>query len=209
MSEFLYPVPDEPPADGDQITVSFGKKWLAIILDRVDDLLSEQAWLAPPDDISQQVEELLDLLSTDIPPVTVYYPHFAQIFHHAALVVVGNPIVVNVDPLQIYNFTARQTAEAINDTFQNVVTLAAGTYTLTVVCAKTSASGIITWYLDENLIGTTDLYNAATVRNVELQVSGIDIETGGLHQLTGEVGSKNASSSSYRAPLTAYYLTKT
>jgi len=63
---FLYPVPANPPDEGDFHIVGFNKEWLPIILSLLQTVRSPAVWLDPPDSITGQVDELIYLISTNL-----------------------------------------------------------------------------------------------------------------------------------------------
>jgi len=65
---FKFPVPNNPPDEGDFIIVGFNREWLAVILALVQTIRTPTAWDNPPDDITGQVDELAYLLETDLDP---------------------------------------------------------------------------------------------------------------------------------------------
>jgi len=64
MSEYLYPVPENPPDEGDFIMVVFNRQWLPFVLGVLLPLKNPNIWNEPPDDISDQVSELIQLMQT-------------------------------------------------------------------------------------------------------------------------------------------------
>jgi len=68
MGDFSYrfPVPENPPNEGDFHIVGFNKEWLPIILALLTQVKNPLAWEDPPDSIAGQVDELIYLLSTNL-----------------------------------------------------------------------------------------------------------------------------------------------
>jgi len=67
-STYRYPVPENPPDEGDFIIIGFNREWLPIVLGALLPLKSPSNWQSPPDDISDQVDELITLIQTDLDP---------------------------------------------------------------------------------------------------------------------------------------------
>lgn len=139
-------------------------------------------------------------------PATISYPRHVAIFHRNAVVAVGNAIASTHDAAQDFAHYARQNAQ-INDEFFCEITLGTGIYALNVLGAKNAASGIVSWYLDNTLIGTQDWYAASITYNVTQTITSIYNVTNGYHKLRGVVASKNAAATGYQAVLTMYALT--
>ena len=62
----LYPVPESPPDEGTFIIIGFNPEWLPIVLGLLETIKSPTVWESPPDDISEQVDELMQLFMTDL-----------------------------------------------------------------------------------------------------------------------------------------------
>ena len=63
---YKFPVPESAPNEGAFITVAFSVEWMPIVLAVLQSLRSPAAWESPPDDIVQQVDELLTLIQTNL-----------------------------------------------------------------------------------------------------------------------------------------------
>lgn len=87
-------------------------------------------------------------------------------------------------------------AEAIDDYTKFKVWLAKGTYTISTAYSISSLSGILTYKIDESVVGTVDMFGGSGV-NTLAEVTGITVSTSGLKTLKFIVESKNGSSSSY------------
>lgn len=68
MAKFKFPVPTNPPSSGDFVIVGFNPEWLPIVLALLQTIRSPENWESPPGDITGQVDELIDLMSTDLDP---------------------------------------------------------------------------------------------------------------------------------------------
>jgi len=68
MAGYKFPVPESAPDEGAFITVAFNKLWLPFVLGALLPLQAPINWQDPPDDISDQVAELIALLQTDLDP---------------------------------------------------------------------------------------------------------------------------------------------
>lgn len=65
---YLYPVPTNPPDEGDFIIVGFNREWLPFVLGVLLPLKDPKVWDNPPDDISDQVSTLIALIQEDLDP---------------------------------------------------------------------------------------------------------------------------------------------
>jgi len=132
------------------------------------------------------------------------FPKRATLWHEDSIVTAGNAITVVVTADQYYNSRAYQNTAADGDTFTQSVTLAAGTYTMTILGSKGNSRGIIDWTLGGVSIETgQDWYDAApaTYNDVET-VTSISVTNPGTYVLRGTVNGKNASSTDYYIVLT-------
>lgn len=194
MTGFLYPVPADAPADGEQVTVQYGKAWQPLIIDKIDDLQHAALFDSPPVDIEQQVQELIDQLMT---PVIVSTSKRAEINHGNSIVLHGNPVDFIVNTAQQNNGQFRQEAAAINDEWTNGFEAKAGDYFIRFVCVRGTSSGILDFTVDGAGGGSIDFYNS-TAQNRFVSDVGITLDADGYHILHGKVNGKNGSSTSYR-----------
>lgn len=142
--------------------------------------------------------------SGDLAYLAENFPKRATLWHEDSTVTSGNGITVAVTADQYYNFRAYQDAAADGDTFTQSVTLAAGTYTMTILGSKGNTRGIIDWTLGGVSIETgQDWYDAAaaTYNDVET-VTSISVTNPGTYVLQGTVNGKNASSTDHYVVLT-------
>jgi hypothetical protein len=65
-SHFKFPVPETAPDAGSFITVGFNRAWLPFVLGALYPFRDAINWDDPPDDITDQVDELLHLLTVDL-----------------------------------------------------------------------------------------------------------------------------------------------
>lgn len=65
-SHFKFPVPANAPDTGVFITVAFNIEWLPFVLGALYPFRDAINWESPPDDITDQVDELLHLLSVNL-----------------------------------------------------------------------------------------------------------------------------------------------
>jgi hypothetical protein len=120
-------------------------------------------------------------------------------FHDESIVIEGDAIEITMTSVSSVDVVyASQSPAAIDDEFLNGLYLSADTYTLKVDAWVTNSSGIVSWYVDDVLEGTTDLYSASAGHD-EKTVATIVIATSGWHVIRGVVASKNGSSSGYSA----------
>jgi len=197
MSPYKYPVPANPPADGTQHTCTFGEDWLALILDRVDDLQKAEWFDTPPSDIKQQIRELLDLLEIDTTTPPQIFPQQAELTGALRDVEAGNALLFNAVTGAMFGGNWIQSPPAIHDHTTISVLLLAGTYNLTLVVSKTQNSGILTVKKDGQTYLTQDLYNAVAVHNVVIGAQSFSLAASGFVTIDLFVDSKNAASSNY------------
>lgn len=60
------PVPDNPPDEGVMQVCAFNVEWLGIIVGLLEQLKNPDQWQSPPSDIVAQVDELIDLVMTNL-----------------------------------------------------------------------------------------------------------------------------------------------
>jgi len=68
VADYKYPVPESPPDEGTFIFVGFNVEWLPFVLGALLPLKNPNFWDSPPDDISDQVSELIALMQTNLDP---------------------------------------------------------------------------------------------------------------------------------------------
>lgn len=68
MPDYLYPVPESPPDEGVFIIVGFNVEWLPFVLGALLPLKYKGLWDNPPDNISDQVSTLIELMQTNLDP---------------------------------------------------------------------------------------------------------------------------------------------
>lgn len=93
--------------------------------------------------------------------------------------------------------SVRQSTGAQNAEINFDVVLAAGTWTVELICTTTASSGIYTVQFDGATAGTLDSYSSSTAYNVRMSLTGISIASSGKKGLKLLMATKNASSSSY------------
>lgn len=59
-------VPESPPDEGTFFVVGFNEQWLAVILYALQSLNNTYVWDSPPDNITEQVQELIYLFQVDL-----------------------------------------------------------------------------------------------------------------------------------------------
>lgn len=65
-NDFRWPVPSNPPDEGDLHVCSFSVDWLPVVVSCLQTLMNKSTWEDPPDDITDQVATLLDLILTNL-----------------------------------------------------------------------------------------------------------------------------------------------
>jgi hypothetical protein len=110
-------------------------------------------------------------------------------------------VTPNFDSLCFYGGYL-QSGGTQNEQFDWPVMLAAGTWTIVLMCTQSSSGGIATLRLDDgagnfSTVGTADLYNAGLARNVGFSFTGVSVAATGKKTLRVLMATKNASSSNY------------
>ncbi len=59
-------VPTNPPNEGDFIFVGFNIEWIPIVLYALQLVNNDYVWIDPPDDITEQVQELIFLIQNSL-----------------------------------------------------------------------------------------------------------------------------------------------
>jgi hypothetical protein len=65
---YKYPVPENPPDEGIFITVAFNIEWLPFVIGALLPLKNPSVWDSPPDNISDQIDELIALIQENLDP---------------------------------------------------------------------------------------------------------------------------------------------
>lgn len=122
------------------------------------------------------------------------YPHDAMLWHRFSTVLVGNPISSFNSGSQNFNTSSLQTVSALNDEFEHLFYLEAGTYNFIAFGTRDSGHAMVTWKVDGVTIATNqDWHNATAQFNVQQTVSSVSVGYSGLHTLNGKATSRNAS----------------
>lgn len=126
-------------------------------------------------------------------------------FHDEANVS-GGTLTLNISSLLIHNFVAFSTVQGFN-AYHSFDCDLMPACKLFFIGSKNNGAGILTVYLDGNVVNTLDFYNSTSLVN---QISSLsfaaNVITAGRHVLRLEVATKNASSSGYSMSLTKYWL---
>jgi len=198
-----YPVPNPPPDEGEQHICRIASAWIPLLIGQLDSLRDERRWINPPDDIIPQIDHLIYQIETEYSAVQIFPKYYTHL-HINSKVDNGNAIANIINTGQELNVLWRQSTAALNDNFYFEVLLDAGDYVVEMVHAKSSGSGILTFSVtgDANQY-VIDLYNATTLLN-RIDTFTVTLLTPGLKRITGNVGSKNASSSGYVANISYF-----
>lgn len=103
----------------------------------------------------------------------------------------------------------RQSSGAQNDEVGWDVVLAAGTWTVEIICTKGTTRGVYNISLDGLSIGTLDSYAASTTDNNVLSITGVTVASTGKKRLLLRMAAKNTSASSYVGTLNLVSLLRT
>lgn len=108
-----------------------------------------------------------------------------------------------------YGGFALASSAAQNDEISFNVILAAGTWTVRLMHVKGTNRGIYSVQIDDSEEGTIDGYNGSAVNNARDSVAGITVASGGKHELSLKMLTKNASSSAYLGIISLVSLIRT
>lgn len=133
---------------------------------------------------------------TDGLTLPLAYPKRATMWHKDSLSTSGYAVSELAAAAQFTGFLYHQSPAVNGDKWTNGFFLAAGSYTLHFLSARSSGSGRLDIKIDGSAWGTVDFYNATTVYNQDLY-GNLTAATDGWHTLEGTVNGKNASSSGY------------
>lgn len=123
-------------------------------------------------------------------------------------VLAGTAYILGIDATTRHAFVSLQTTPAQNDEFSLPrAVLRPGTYTLSATGKSGNNRGIISWYANDSLVGTSDFYSSGTTSNVTKTVAGIAVTT--PVTIKGKAATKHASSSDYYISLTDVTLYRT
>ena len=119
-----------------------------------------------------------------------------DLWHMHATVITGNAIQIATNTSQIFNLQTRQNPAANNDYWEQYVWLKKGTYTLSVVYIKTTASAICTLAIIDadaqiQAYGTNlDMYGAAAFNQVF--TASVTIPRTSKYNVNGRANSRKA-----------------
>ncbi len=152
----------------------------------------------PFDDADEINAAMMNALATALEAIGTPVVYRGTIFHDESTVISGSAIEMVFTSFSSVSVAyARQASPyAIGDEFKNGVFLSADTYTMIVSALRNTASGIVTWYVNDVVVGTTDIYFGGSDYE-DLTIAGIVITEAGWQQIRGEVTSKHASSTNY------------
>lgn len=112
-------------------------------------------------------------------------------------------------PNHWFNVFAYNSSNTDEDEINFKAYLAAGTYSVQLVCAKDAAYAISNILIDDTLILTTDHYNATTLNNQLNSATGIVVATSGLKTIKLKVNGRNASCSGWYIPFYSFMIWRT
>lgn len=125
----------------------------------------------------------------------------------------GTSALYGVDLVDASTFSNATHSPAQNDAVSYTVTLAAGTWSISLMTYNTATTGIVTINLDGSSVGTVDTYNVGTgssaIGNAIATITGVTVSTTGLHTLQLKMASKNPSSGGYAGVLQKIHLQRT
>lgn len=133
------------------------------------------------------------------------YPTHATMWFDEFTVSTG-ALTVILESLQRYGFQVFPSAHSNGLYIETTISLAAGSYTFSVLGQTESDACILDWTIDGVAVLTgQDWYSAGVVRNV-VQTGTITVTKSGTHILRGTVNGKNASSTDFYFILTKAWL---
>lgn len=133
------------------------------------------------------------------------YPKGATLIHSSGSSnkLTGAALFTAADGNQAYGIrTDHGGGGADGDSWDNGVMLRAGTYTVSVLFLRLTSNGIVDIYVDGTNVGSVDLYGSSA-NNAWGTISNVVVKFDGFHAVKCVTNGKNASSSGYRAPITA------
>ncbi len=102
-----------------------------------------------------------------------------------------------IDDLQVGDYILVNTSNALNNSVDYLISVAAGTYNHTIIYQKDNVSGIVSFLFNDVELFTIDFYSSPLVRNVVTTTIDIIVPTDGLLKLTQKITGKNVSSGGY------------
>ena len=97
----------------------------------------------------------------------------------------------------MFSYLSNTTTHAVNDQIDYYIWLSKGTYTLSVMGATTSNSGIATYLLDDVSQGTLDWYSAGTVQGVLKTIASLVVTKSKNYKFSIKMATTNGSSGDY------------
>lgn len=140
---------------------------------------------------------------------TLIYPSRVSMASDERLVISGNPLILMVDPLQLYNGYSYNNPPANGDSNSSSFYCQQGTYNVNILLVKNTNEPIITVFLDGVSLGTYDMYNASAVYNTVASFPSVTVTGYGRHTLVVTTTGQNGLSSGFFAPITKMWLTST
>jgi len=129
------------------------------------------------------------------------YPKRATMWHKDSLPLSGSAIGLLANTGQFTALLFRQSPSVNGDSWTNGFFLAAGSYTLHFLAAKSNGAGKLDVSVDGTYWDTLDFYNASTTLNQDFS-GALTVAADGWHVVEGTVNGKHASSSGYVINLT-------
>ena len=114
-----------------------------------------------------------------------------------------------IDPDYIFNGVFYNSTGADGDEINFRAVLAAGTYSLAIICKVGGGHGIAAIDVDADQVANLDMYNAGILFNVRLSAVGIVIATTGIKDIAIRVNGKNPAASGYSAGIASLALWRT
>jgi len=195
MTTLGFTVPSAPPADGTQHTCTFNQDWIPLLIGFVEGLKNPGVWDTPPSDITQECQELIDLLIRDT-TVTLYWP--TQFFCIPPMMHInfGNGLLQSIDAAQQLNTYWQQSPNSNGAELTIGFPLKAGSYTLTVGYLKSASGGKVDVKVNGGTLVTLDTYNA-TAQKAQISTQTFTQTYDSEAFLTFTLNGKNASSANY------------
>jgi len=196
LPDFQLPVPANPPDAGTIIAVQFGQDWIPALLTVLEVMRSENFFVSAPSDIQEQIDELNDRLQNTMIIQPQTYPVSGFHFHCNSQVIAGSAIGYFLLTSNEFNGNWAQTSAVIDNAWRFHMSLAAGTYTVTVRGQKFLGAGKMELSVDGGNSCLIDMYNATTLSD-QIMTATLVIDTDGEHVFDAIIHGKNTSSTGY------------
>jgi len=195
------PIPTSAWNNAPQWCLSVNEHWGAYILAVLEILGQRDTWIGDTAEIDAVLNEVDQLIDAFIHgecggEMAQVYPDAIFLTLDCFHVNQGLSPEIAIDTAAVDNNWMWQPSQALDDELVAQIPLAAGDYILSGVYQKRPSGGIVSFYLDDVLVGAIDQYNSSVLRNL-IMTNIMNVTSTGQHELKIKVTGKNASSSGY------------